>query len=147
VLSDSKDVKSLPAGLVDPKEAPCIYVLKRNRVGQIVRLTVIELNKEGLIDQSTVKTLLKEAVEITKQQLTADRNFIETYERKVELKRLIDAGLNVNMIPVAGGANPFLPDAHMPYPGAGRAAPNPAHEEYLKQEDIIKKQQLERERK
>lgn len=118
---------------------------KLGRDGTLKRTTVIELNSEGLLDLGSTKVLLKESVDIFKNQLAQDVRFIETYENKVRMRRLIQAG---GMHPQAGviQMNPRNMD---PLIQAMLEAQHhdPVYNEYQKQEEIMKKQQLDRERK
>lgn len=53
---------------------------------------MIELNKEGLIDIESTKVLLKESNEIFKDRMNNDRKFVDRYERKLEMRRMIRDG-------------------------------------------------------
>ena len=118
---------------------------KLGRDGHLKRVTVIELNREGLIDLASTKVLLKESVDLFKGQLAQDVRFIESYENKVKMRRLIQSG-TMPPIPGYGGMNQEQMD---PLIQAMMAAQHhdPVESEYQKQEEVMKKQQLERERK
>lgn len=125
-------------------------VFKRNRIGQLVRITVVELNNEGLINVDSTKVLLKESHEVFKNNLRTDKAFIEAFERKVEMRRMINSGIipgsGINAL-VGAGARNQPQNLQQLYQQMGGDYQDPVEEEYERQEELRKKQQLERERK
>lgn len=124
------------------KEAPCIVILKRDKCGKVNRITVIDLNKQGLIDVESTKVLLKESVDIYRAQLRADRTFIESYERKIETRRMVQNGV----MPEGMGYNNPQHRAQLEALAqqVGRAAEQ--QQEVARQEDLTRKRQLDMER-
>ena len=124
------------------REAPCIVVLKREKSGKINRITVIDLNKQGLIDVESTKVLLKESVEIYRTLLREDRAFIDAYKRKVEMRRMIQNG----QMPEGMGYNNPAHRAQLEALAEqyGRAAEQ--QHEVVRQEDLARKRQLDMER-
>lgn len=132
----------MPREFADPKEAPCLVIGKLGRVGKLQRITVIELNQEGLLDLGSVKVLLKESVDLFKDQLAQDIRFIDNYENKVKMRRLIQSqGMAPQARMQQQDLNPLI-QAMM-----AAHQPDPAESEYQRQQEFLKKQQLERERK
>ena len=130
--------------IVDPRDAPCFVVVKRGKTGKIVRVTLIELNHEGLVDLESTKVLLKESIELFKALLDADKKFVQDYNRKVEMRRLIQSGENVFGVPG------FMQPPEHRFQGfvdEDDHLPDNAQAEYMRQEEIRKKEQIERERR
>ena len=102
------------------------------------------MNVEGLIDVESTKVLLKESIELFKQQLEQDKAFIQAYNRKVDMRRMIQNGDNIMGVPG------FMQNPHEGY-GAfdidGYQEQDNTHNEILKQEEERKKAQIERERR
>lgn len=117
-------------------------VLKREKSGKVGRITVIDLNKQGLIDVESTKVLLKESVDIYRAQLRADRTFIESYERKIETRRMVQNGV----MPEGMGYNNPQHRAQLEALAqqVGRAAEQ--QQEVARQEDLTRKRQLDMER-
>ena len=141
ILADSKELpKNIPQDVADSKEAPCMVIGKLGRNGKLQRLTVIDLNQEGLIDIGSTKVLLKESVDLFKNQLGQDTRFIEDYNRKVDMRRM-----------TVQNPQQYAPtDAEIRQMQAmmgNMGGEDPMEQEYQKQEELRKKQQLERERK
>lgn len=105
-----------------------------------MRLTVIELNQDGLIDLGSTKVLLKESVDLFKNQLGQDQRFLQEYSRKVEMRRMVSTGQQQ--------IGPTEEDIRQIQAMMGNlGGQDPVEQEYQKQEELRRKQQLERERK
>lgn len=113
---------------------------KLGRNGKLQRLTVIDLNQEGLIDIGSTKVLLKESVDLFKNQLGQDTRFIEDYNRKVDMRRMTVQNPQQYAPTDAEIRQMQAMMGHM-------GGEDPMEQEYQKQEELRKKQQLERERK
>lgn len=129
-------MKAFP-GILEAKESPCMAVLKRKTDGSLSRITLIELNAEGLLDVESVKVLLKESVQLYKTALDKDIKFIGEFEKKQEMVRMLQSN------PMAAQLNQM----QQMFQAYEQQARDPVRQEYEKQEELRKKQQIERDRK
>lgn len=142
MLTSNREMK-IVMNFIEKEAIPCFLILRKDRIGKICKIAQVELNCEGYLAKDVIFALLQESRETFMQSQTADRTFIQNFERKLSRRRqVMEDRINA---PVAN-----VPDNAPPNPGffAPFGGNNQANEGGggLTAQELERRRELERER-
>lgn len=81
----------IASNLIDGESYPCFMVLRKNRVGKIARVALIDLTNKGFLEKEVVVALLREALDNFHAQQRMDTEFIAAFNEKVRRRRQVSS--------------------------------------------------------